>query len=210
MDAGRQPPAGDWLQGAAVAVLSFEVDAEAPILAGGEHYAEAGIAPTVCSGSSSPMSKGASVLPASRFRIAQRRATRRLSCASSRIANHSFSMCAEASGCVASASARCIPHALYNAGTEPVRVLEVLTPGGFEIYFDEYEKIASKFASEEIDEAEHRRARAELGARYGVIWHDERIPEARARFGIGPWPHRSVSNKPPMLWTSDIHMAKRL
>jgi Cupin domain len=97
---------------------------------------------------------------------------------------------------VASASSyvlkpRGIPHALYNAGTEPVRVLEVLTPGGFETYFDEYEKITSKFASEEIDDAEHRSARAELGSRYGVIWHDERIPEARARFGIGPWPHRS-------------------
>jgi peptidoglycan-N-acetylglucosamine deacetylase len=40
-DADRQPPLGDWLQGAAaVAVLSFDVDAEAPILAEGDHYAE--------------------------------------------------------------------------------------------------------------------------------------------------------------------------
>jgi peptidoglycan-N-acetylglucosamine deacetylase len=40
-DADRQPPLGDWLQGAAaVAILSFDVDAEAPILAEGEHYAE--------------------------------------------------------------------------------------------------------------------------------------------------------------------------
>jgi hypothetical protein len=40
-DADRQPPAGDWRQGAAaVAVLSFEVDAEAPILAEGDHFAE--------------------------------------------------------------------------------------------------------------------------------------------------------------------------
>jgi peptidoglycan-N-acetylglucosamine deacetylase len=40
-DAGRLPPAGDWGQGAAaVAVLSFDVDAEAPILAKGGHYAE--------------------------------------------------------------------------------------------------------------------------------------------------------------------------
>ncbi len=29
----RRPPAGDWLAGAAVAVLSFDVDAESPILA---------------------------------------------------------------------------------------------------------------------------------------------------------------------------------
>jgi peptidoglycan-N-acetylglucosamine deacetylase len=40
MDAGRQLPAGDWLRGAAVAVLSFDVDAEAPIVAEGDQYAE--------------------------------------------------------------------------------------------------------------------------------------------------------------------------
>ena len=40
-DADRQSPAGDWRRGAAaVAVLSFDVDAEAPILAEGDHYAE--------------------------------------------------------------------------------------------------------------------------------------------------------------------------
>ena len=55
-----------------------------------------------------------------------------------------------------------------------------------ESYFDEYEKISSKLASGEMDEEEHLRARAELGERYGVSWHDERIPEAKARFGIGP------------------------
>jgi quercetin dioxygenase-like cupin family protein len=72
---------------------------------------------------------------------------------------------------------RDVPHALYNAGTVPVRVLEILTPGGFESYFDAYEEIASRT----LDEEEHRRARAELGERYGVIWHDERIPEVRER-----------------------------
>jgi hypothetical protein len=59
--------------------------------------------------------------------------------------------------------------------------LEILTPGGFEGYFDEYEEIASRALDEE-----HRRARAELGERYGMIWHDERIPEVRASFGIEP------------------------
>jgi quercetin dioxygenase-like cupin family protein len=78
-----------------------------------------------------------------------------------------------------------VPHALCNAGTEPVWVMEVLTPGGFEGFFDEYEGIAAKLASGEITEDEHRRARAELGKRYGLAWHDERIPEFRARFGIG-------------------------
>src|ERR671916_64742 len=38
---------------------------------------------------------------------------------------------------------RGVPHALCNAGTEPVRVLEILTPGGLENYFDEYAEIVS-------------------------------------------------------------------
>jgi hypothetical protein len=41
MNAGYQPPGGDWREGAAtVAVLSFDVDAEAPIFAEGDQYAE--------------------------------------------------------------------------------------------------------------------------------------------------------------------------
>jgi quercetin dioxygenase-like cupin family protein len=75
-------------------------------------------------------------------------------------------------------------HALCNAGTEPVWVIEMHAPGGFEGWYDEYEGIASKFASGEIDEEEHRRARAELSERYGVRFHDDRIPEVRARLGL--------------------------
>ena len=59
------------------------------------------------------------------------------------------------------------------------------SPSGLEGYVVG-RQIASKLSSGEIDEEEHRRSRAELGERYGVSWHDERIPEARARFGIGP------------------------
>ena len=64
--------------------------------------------------------------------------------------------------------------------------MEFLVPGGFEHFFDEYEQIATKLASGEMSEDEHRRTRAELSEGYGLAWHDERIPEARARFGIGP------------------------
>jgi uncharacterized cupin superfamily protein len=39
---------------------------------------------------------------------------------------------------------RGLAHAFYNAGAQTVRVLEVLRPGGFDGYFVEYEKIASK------------------------------------------------------------------
>jgi uncharacterized cupin superfamily protein len=77
---------------------------------------------------------------------------------------------------------RGVPHAFYNTGAQTVRVMEILTPGSaFEGYFDEYEGMVSQRMSDE----EHRRARAELGERYGITWHDERIPEVEASFGFG-------------------------
>jgi quercetin dioxygenase-like cupin family protein len=80
---------------------------------------------------------------------------------------------------------RGVSHAFYNAGSETARVLGIVSPGGLEGYFDEYEQIASTLRAGKIDEEEHRQERAELGARYGIVWHDERIAEAKARFGIG-------------------------
>ena len=77
---------------------------------------------------------------------------------------------------------RGVYHALCNTATVPVRFLEFHTPGEFDNYYDEYEQIVESA----VDEDERRKARAELGERYGVSWHDERIPEARARFGRGP------------------------
>jgi mannose-6-phosphate isomerase-like protein (cupin superfamily) len=77
---------------------------------------------------------------------------------------------------------RGIYHALCNTGIEPVRFLEIHTPGEFENYYDEYEQVVESSMSED----ERLKTRAELGERYGVVWHDERIPEAMARFGIGP------------------------
>ncbi len=77
---------------------------------------------------------------------------------------------------------RGLPHAFYNAGPDTVRVMEILAPGAsFEGYFDEYEGIVSLDTSDE----DHKKARAELGERYGITWHDDMIPEIRSRFGIG-------------------------
>jgi hypothetical protein len=78
------------------------------------------------------------------------------------------------------------PHGFRNVGPTPARLIDYHTPGGFERFFEEYEEIAAKLASREISENEYRRARDELSGGYGLTWHDERIPEARARFGIGP------------------------
>jgi quercetin dioxygenase-like cupin family protein len=75
---------------------------------------------------------------------------------------------------------RGVYHAFCNTGTEVARALELHTPGGFEDYYDEYERIVQS----KMDDEERLKARTELGERYGVVWHDERIPEAMARFGI--------------------------
>jgi quercetin dioxygenase-like cupin family protein len=77
---------------------------------------------------------------------------------------------------------RGVYHAFCNTGAEVARVLEFHTPGAFEGYYDEYERIVES----DMGEDERLRARTELGERYGVSWHDELIPEAMARFGIGP------------------------
>jgi uncharacterized cupin superfamily protein len=73
-------------------------------------------------------------------------------------------------------------HAFCNTGTEVARVLEFHTPGEFENYYDEYERIVQSDTGED----ERLKARTELGERYEVTWHDELIPDAMARFGIGP------------------------
>jgi mannose-6-phosphate isomerase-like protein (cupin superfamily) len=77
---------------------------------------------------------------------------------------------------------RGVYHAFCNTGTEAARALEIHTPGEFENYYDEYEEIVESA----MDEDERSKARVELGERYGVSWHDELIPEVRARFGIEP------------------------
>jgi quercetin dioxygenase-like cupin family protein len=86
---------------------------------------------------------------------------------------------------------RGVYHAFCNTGTVPARFLEFHIPGEFENYYDDYEQIVESA----MDEDERLKARVELGECYGVSWHDERIPEAMARFGIGPIrAHRSADS----------------
>jgi hypothetical protein len=40
-------------------------------------------------------------------------------------------------------------HAVCNTGTEPVRFLEIHTPGEFEDYYDEYEEIVQSAMNED-------------------------------------------------------------
>lgn len=73
---------------------------------------------------------------------------------------------------------RGIPHAMWNASDEPVRVLEMVSPGGLEEYF---EKLGPILAHE--DGAGPKEYYA-LGEAYGITIMDDWIDELEQAYGI--------------------------
>ena len=68
------------------------------------------------------------------------------------------------------------PHAMWNVGPEPARVLEVLSPGGLEDYFEELAPVLRE-----------RRPPAEydaLAERYGLTIENDWIEELERTYGI--------------------------
>jgi quercetin dioxygenase-like cupin family protein len=72
---------------------------------------------------------------------------------------------------------RGIQHAFWNSGTEPVRFLELISPGGFEEYFFE---LAGPFNAGDAEGMEEVRERYRLDLRM------ETIPELLERHGLQP------------------------
>ena len=72
---------------------------------------------------------------------------------------------------------RGIPHAFWNAGSEPVRFLELISPAGFEEYFFE---LAEPF------NAQDAQAMDEVRQRYRLDLRLETIPELIGRNGLQP------------------------
>ena len=72
---------------------------------------------------------------------------------------------------------RGIPHAFWNAGDEPARILEIISPAGFERYFPE---AAALFADGVIDP---QRA-ARLWARYGLTMDISSLPRLIAAHNL--------------------------
>jgi mannose-6-phosphate isomerase-like protein (cupin superfamily) len=68
-------------------------------------------------------------------------------------------------------------HTFWNAGDEPCRILEIISPGGFEHYFDE---MADLFSSGGPDPA----AIVRLATRYGIEFDMERVPQICAEHGL--------------------------
>jgi len=71
-----------------------------------------------------------------------------------------------------------IPHAFWNAGDTPARVLEIIAPGGFEGYFAGLGELLA--ASAPPDPA----ARQALGERFGIDLDVDSIPRLAAEHGL--------------------------
>lgn len=84
-------------------------------------------------------------------------------------------------------------HAMWNAGTEPGRIIEVITPGnGFENYFRELgELLMSGEAASKPDTPLHESAEfAELAAKYGLTYGTpEWMDDIVRRYGLSPATH---------------------
>jgi Cupin domain len=68
-------------------------------------------------------------------------------------------------------------HTFWNAGDEPARILEIISPAGFEDFFDEVVDMGGAVAAPP-------EALGELGARYGLEMDPGSIPGLLERFGL--------------------------
>ena len=73
---------------------------------------------------------------------------------------------------------RGIPHAFWNPGPEPARLLEIIAPSGFEHYFKQLAALVSKNVSRD-DEAIEK-----LASEYGLTYHMEQAPALIAKHGL--------------------------
>ena len=72
---------------------------------------------------------------------------------------------------------RAVPHAFWNPTDEPARLLEVITPGGFEGYFEELGEILA------APEPDLERV-GELAARHGMQLDPASVPRLVAEHGL--------------------------
>jgi mannose-6-phosphate isomerase-like protein (cupin superfamily) len=73
-------------------------------------------------------------------------------------------------------------HTFWNPDHAPCRILEIISPGGFERYFDE---LGETLASVDISDQEAVGAAiGQLGARYGLEFDPESIPRICAEHGL--------------------------
>ena len=69
-------------------------------------------------------------------------------------------------------------HTFWNAGDEPCRILEIISPAGFERFFAELVAMGG------VAEADPRGRSRELNDRYGLEMQPDTLPELIERFGL--------------------------
>ena len=75
---------------------------------------------------------------------------------------------------------RGIPHSFWNPTSEPARIVEIISPPGFERYFDEGSRLMA-------DGPPDMETINKLAARYGLTFHMEWVPELVAKYNLN-WP----------------------
>jgi mannose-6-phosphate isomerase-like protein (cupin superfamily) len=68
-------------------------------------------------------------------------------------------------------------HTFWNAGDEPCRILEIISPAGFERFFQELDAMGGALSADPA-------ALAELSAHYGLKMQPETVPDLLERFGL--------------------------
>ena len=68
-------------------------------------------------------------------------------------------------------------HTFWNAGDEPCRILEIISPAGFENFFQELSDMGGAIAADPD-------AVGELSGRYGLEMQPDTVPELLERFGL--------------------------
>src|SRR6478609_1667102 len=68
-------------------------------------------------------------------------------------------------------------HTFWNAGDEPCRILEIISPAGFELFFKELSDMGGVLAADPEDVAQ-------LSERYGLEMRPETVPGLLERFGL--------------------------
>jgi hypothetical protein len=87
---------------------------------------------------------------------------------------------------------RNIPHTSWNAGPEPARLIEIISPAGFEDFFAELVAMGGVLEAGE-------EALAQLNERYGLQMQPETVPELLERFGLRLGESLSGGWTPPAL-----------
>ena len=72
---------------------------------------------------------------------------------------------------------RRIPHTMWNAGREPARIIELYTPGGFELFFKDF---GERLRQGPIGLDELNR----LGEPHGIRFFDDWIPDLKATYNL--------------------------